>query len=91
MTAFVPRHCNNCERQNSLKYATEHIFCGTWNFEQCSEVVINAPKHTKKLSRAAARLCGVETAILPAWRVVAVSLLEAQSPLKNLVHGCMRT
>jgi transposase len=26
-----------------------------------------------------------------AGRVAAVSLLEAQSPLKNMVHGCMRT
>src|SRR5438067_2515102 len=26
-----------------------------------------------------------------AGRVAAVSLLEAQSPLKNVVHGCMRT
>src|SRR5213080_5565848 len=48
---------------------------------------------TKKLSRADARLRAVETAsaILAAWRVAAVSLLEAQSPLKNVVHGCMRT
>jgi len=47
----------------------------------------------KKLSRADARLRAVETAgaILAAWRVAAVSLLEAQSPLKNVVHGCMRT
>ena len=50
-------------------------------------------RHPKKLSRAVARLRGVETAgaILAAWRVAAVSLLEAQSPLKNVVHGCMRT
>ncbi len=27
----------------------------------------------------------------PAGRVAAVRLLEAQSPLKNMVHGCMRT
>ena len=48
---------------------------------------------TKKLSRADARLRAVETAsaILAAWRVAAVSLLEAQSPLKNVVHECMRT
>ena len=26
-----------------------------------------------------------------AGRVAAVSLLEAESPLKNVVHGCMRT
>jgi transposase len=47
----------------------------------------------KKLSRAVARLRAVETAsaILATWRVAAVSLLEAQSPLKNVVHGCMRT
>ena len=47
----------------------------------------------KKLSRADARLCAVETLVLfsAAWRVAAVSLLEAQSPLKNVVHGCMRT
>ena len=40
-----------------------------------------------------ARLFAVETAdaILSAWRVAAVSLLEAQSPLKNVVHGWMRT
>jgi hypothetical protein len=48
VTEFVPRHCNNCERQNSLKTATEHIFCGTWNFEQRSGVVINAPKTHQK-------------------------------------------
>ena len=30
-------------------------------------------------------------AILGPRRVAAVSLLEAQSPLKNVVHGCMRT
>ena len=47
----------------------------------------------KKLSRAVVLLRGAETAsaILAAWRVAAVSLLEAQSPLKNVVHGCMRT
>ena len=45
------------------------------------------------LSRTVARLRAVETvrAILAPWRVAAVSLLEAQSPLKNVVHGCMRT
>ncbi len=50
-------------------------------------------RHPKKLSRAIARLRTVETAsaMLAAWRVAAVSLLEAQSPLKNVVHGCMRT
>ena len=39
------------------------------------------------------RLRAVETAVLSsaAGRVAAVSLLEAQSPLKNVVHGCMRT
>src|SRR5262245_56989992 len=49
--------------------------------------------HSKKLSRVDARLCAIETAngIVSAWRVAAVSLLEAQSPLKNVVHGCMRT
>ena len=49
--------------------------------------------HPKKLSRAVARLRAVETAhaILAPRRVAAVSLLEAQSPLKNVVHGCMRT
>jgi hypothetical protein len=49
--------------------------------------------YPKKPSRAVARLCAVETAraILAAWRVAAVSLLEALSPLKNVVHGCMRT
>jgi Winged helix-turn helix len=52
-----------------------------------------AIEHFKKLSRAVARLRTVETAsgILAGWRVAAVSLLEAQSPLKNVVHGCMRT
>ena len=37
------------------------------------------------------RLCAVETAqaILISWRVATVSLLEAQSPLKNVVHGWM--
>ena len=36
---------------------------------------------------------GAETASakLTAWRVAAVSLLEAESPSKNVVHGCMRT
>jgi hypothetical protein len=50
-------------------------------------------KHIKKLSRAVARLRAVETAyaILVPRRVAAVSLLEAQSPLKNVVHGWMRT
>lgn len=40
-----------------------------------------------------ARLRAVETAyaILAPRRVAAVSLLEAQSPLKNVVHGWMRT
>jgi len=53
----------------------------------------NSGRPSKKLSRAAARLRAVETAraILAPWRVAAVSLLEAQSPLKNVVHGCMRT
>ena len=40
------------------------------------------------------RACaGVETALCyaPAGRVAAVGLLEAQSPLKNMVHGWMRT
>src|SRR3954469_11368331 len=41
----------------------------------------------KKPSRAPARLCAVETAsadaIFSTWRVAAVSLLEAQSPLKK--------
>lgn len=39
------------------------------------------------------RLRAIETAnvILAAGRVATVSLLEAQSPLKNVVHGCMRT
>jgi len=47
----------------------------------------------KKLSRAVARLRAVETAraTFAPRRVAAVSLLEAQSPLKNVVHGCMRT
>ena len=47
----------------------------------------------KKLSRAVARLRAVKTAsaILVAWRVAAVSLLEGESPLKNVVHGWMRT
>ena len=50
-------------------------------------------RYPKKLSRAVARLRTVETAdaMLAAWRVAAVSLMEAQSPLKNVVHGCMRT
>ena len=45
------------------------------------------------LSRTVVRLRAVETvrANLAAWRVAAVSLLEAQSPLKNVVHGWMRT
>jgi transposase len=45
------------------------------------------------LSRTVVRLRAVETvrANLAPWRVAAVSLLEAQSPLKNVVHGCMRT
>ena len=45
------------------------------------------------LSRTVVRLREVETvrANLAPWRVAAVSLLEAQSPLKNVVHGCMRT
>jgi transposase len=30
-------------------------------------------------------------AIVCGWRVAAARLLEAQSPLKNMVHGCMRT
>ena len=44
----------------------------------------------KNCPRAVARLRAVETAcaILAARRVAAVSLLEAQSPLKNVVHGC---
>lgn len=39
------------------------------------------------------RLRAVETAhaTLAPRRVASVSLLEAQSPLKNMVHGCMRT
>jgi hypothetical protein len=50
-------------------------------------------RHSKKLSRAVARLRAVETAhaTLAPRRVAAVSLLEAQSPSKNVVHGCMRT
>jgi hypothetical protein len=45
------------------------------------------------LSRTVVRLRAVETvrANLAPWRVAAVSLLEAQSPLKNVVHGWMRT
>jgi transposase len=54
---------------------------------------LKAERYPKKLSRAHARLRAVETAhaILIPRRVAAVSLLEAQSPLKNVVHGCMRT
>jgi transposase len=54
---------------------------------------LRGARHFKKPSWAMARLCAVETAnaIFSAWRVAAVSLLEAQSPLKNVVHGCMRT
>lgn len=46
-----------------------------------------------KLSSAVTRLCGAETtcAIVYGWEGRAVRLLEAQSPLKILVHGCMRT
>src|SRR5882757_750087 len=49
-------------------------------------------RHFKKLSRAVARLRAVKTAcaILAAWRVAAVSLVEAQPPLKSVVHGWMR-
>ncbi|WP_194389561.1 hypothetical protein [Bradyrhizobium sp. CCBAU 51765] len=47
---------------------------------------------SKKPSPAQARLCAVETAsadgIFSTWRVAAITLLEAQSPLKNVVHGC---
>ena len=45
------------------------------------------------LSRTVVRLRAVETvrANLAPWRVAALSLLEAQSPLKNVVHGWMRT
>jgi len=47
----------------------------------------------KKPSSVAAGLRGVETAscYLLARRVAAVSLLEALSRLKNVVHGRMRT
>jgi hypothetical protein len=47
----------------------------------------------KKPSRAAARLCAVETAcaILIVWRAVADRLLEGLTPLKNVAHGLMRT
>src|SRR5260221_10171606 len=50
-------------------------------------------RHPKKLSRADARLRAVETAgaILAAWRGAALSLLDAHSPFKNMVHRCMRT
>jgi hypothetical protein len=43
------RHCNNCGRQNSLKNTAEHISYGTWNFEQGSGVIIDAPKTDQKL------------------------------------------
>ena len=50
-------------------------------------------RYSKKLSSAVARLRGVETALCYplAGRVAAVSLLEALSPLKNVVHGSLRT
>jgi transposase-like protein len=47
--------------------------------------------YLKKLSSAVARLCGVETALCYPLRLAAVSLLEALSPLKNVVHGRVRT
>ena len=50
-------------------------------------------RHPKKRSRAGARLWRIETAAptFASRRVAAVSLLEAQSPLKNVVHGSLRT
>ena len=47
----------------------------------------------KKPSRAAARLCAVETAcaIFDDGRAVADCLLEGLTPLKNVAHGLMRT
>ena len=52
-----------------------------------------AIEHFKKRSRAGARLWRIETAAptFASRRVAAVSLLEAQSPLKNVVHGSLRT
>lgn len=47
----------------------------------------------KKRSRTFVRLCGIETghAIVPDRRVAAVRLLAGSSPLKNVVHGTVRT
>jgi hypothetical protein len=52
-----------------------------------------AIEHFKKRSRAGARLWRIEAAAptFASRRVAAVSLLEAQSPLKNVVHGSLRT
>jgi transposase len=48
----------------------------------------------KKTVQRLARLCGGRNDLVlasAAGRVAAVRLLEAQSPLKNMVHGCVRT